>query len=1134
MSVIDTVKYTLSNETFTDTLPEKPITERKLLENQFLQFEYLVRNDSSLDEIGDDCVGGFYCCGYSILISKRRVFLVDPQEKLFLFPTLGDCIIDVFMTLSNDDYFLVVLATNLGVYCTVFKTSCLPQTITQTFVSLSKTPQRLQGISSEKVAVCCSGQSVALLNIHFCDSGNIKCDLWESTKNWSSHVSNFFHPHVVQSSFFEKCSGSLLILYEDSIDFWEATETKGLKKSGSLECSQKCIAIVGSTNSSSFATLVFEDGAIASLVPDFSENGCKKITWGKKRELPKELRLTKFTCAAGGIDTLILYSAQQQSLLVLSFNCEELASAGEKKDILTIINIDCSIAFLSSTEKENEFIAYHRDGKMSLIKRFNSGQVVNNYYQQWPTNFIPSYYQKAAVVKLLLEGMSENLPFESFSSIWNELMSPIPESVVSSSSVWRLSHGALGCAAYLSELLSKQHQFIFLAKKDINNNLVIIHKKLQRMYCLLCKILDGWIEYSENHLGVLEWNTIQVSNANSFKEAINAQAQYLAALNNFLRRAIGYSFLVVLLKVYCPNFKTLEYTMVRGAPAVVNWFELLSQGGLDEWEAMLCLELAATLLKSDNQGSMPEGHSSVDFENIRVQLSEVSQFLSEKPQIIIHISLLLFSHQYDNALKFCLQHVDHLVNIGLWKSVTTLLESRCRFLFPTMKLLYSRLSHYRSIDGSYFLLKELFQLLDDISDVMELSAALTFLTEGLPNGEKKKAHNDIASSRCSFFFPELLKWMMRLPLNDYRIPVFEKMLREKEAAWSFCVDEEGAPVEKNGCYRIPFHFYQCSLLESAGDRHAAAKGFGELAVTDERLLLEIRISLIHRAISLVEKYLAFSSKQPQHSHDQGEPQLLSSLELSQYTLKLQAQLLLWLQKYQKNSDMKNQEPVGDVDVLPHQILREYLNSDIQTLEYTAVNPDLLLMLARRYRALGGASVELDLLKIDRNAEEEVVADALRSLLAFLKFSTNLNPEKVVETIMKNPYLFQRFYAPFPLYPLIEFLVLEQETQSATTSVRINIKKIAEVLLKSKVSPVSLFEYFLQLLSVRAPLYQEEGPMMASWAKRVQVDDIMEAAKLVLENIVDPESKQECTAHLEAYLSSEREQNFENCIPFKST
>lgn len=289
----------------------------------------------------------------------------------------------------------------------------------------------------------------------------------------------------------------------------------------------------------------------------------------------------------------------------------------------------------------------------------------------------------------------------------------------------------------------------------------------------------------------------------------------------------------------------------------------------------------------------------------------------------------------------------------------------------------------------------------------------------------------------------VLDWMERHSLVDERLDTFARVIADLR-------------VSVDPAHTLTGRFFSCWSQEVNGNRRAAGRRFGELARICLAAPLEARLMCLEHAMTC-------------------EPS--DADKLAQFTLLLQTQLKPLLEEHLA---------CGTTHVAP----RSVIEKDLKALSEEYLDEKQLFELAGRYRELGGASVQLDILKIHADSPEAITADTAISLLTFLK-AIGLTATVAVEKVLKE-YL-PSFQGVFPLYPFLQFLACDGHGADAAV----------HVFLECGVTVAVVFDALLSLLDGRGS----------------QLYSVSETADAMLHVIsyVDGDQEQMCAAHLQECL-----------------
>ncbi|CCW69257.1 unnamed protein product [Phytomonas sp. Hart1] len=292
------------------------------------------------------------------------------------------------------------------------------------------------------------------------------------------------------------------------------------------------------------------------------------------------------------------------------------------------------------------------------------------------------------------------------------------------------------------------------------------------------------------------------------------------------------------------------------------------------------------------------------------------------------------------------------------------------------------------------------------SDPRGSSKLLTMLENlSLSGGRLKQNLKYIFDSNDqSHLWDVIFNWMEQHDLTDERIEIFASLVAEYRKDINFT----GTPTGR---------FFYCWSQEGQGNHLVAAKLFGELARSSHVVPLSIRLICI------------------QHSLQNASSDVD---KLTQFLLLLQKQLIELLNRHLKSR-------TGEFVCTKAEI-----ESDISLLQQQCLEERNLFEIAGRYQALGGASVQLDILKINSVYPEEVVSCAVLGMITFLK-AVGLTAEEAAKRVLQE-YL-PSFQERFPIYQIILFLSFDGK----------EIGEIVKTLLRNEVSPIAIFAALSRLV-----------------------------------------------------------------------
>lgn len=257
----------------------------------------------------------------------------------------------------------------------------------------------------------------------------------------------------------------------------------------------------------------------------------------------------------------------------------------------------------------------------------------------------------------------------------------------------------------------------------------------------------------------------------------------------------------------------------------------------------------------------------------------------------------------------------------------------------------------------------------------------------------------------------LLDWMESHSLADSRIPTFAAVVVDMN-------------LDVDPAHTLAGRFFSSCKQAAAGQVKQAAFRFGELARS------ELAVPLTGRLLAMAHALQAAPS---------------DADRVTQFLLLLQEQLANLIDEHARHGK----------DLL---FTRSTMEGDLTLLREHCLSESRLFELAGRYKALGGCSIQLDLLKIHPDAAPFSIAAAITGVLTFLA-AVGLSATEAVRRVLKE-YL-DSFQAPLPLFPFVEFLAFDGQAPATV----LNELAAAGVQL-----PV-LFDTFMSLLDGQSnPLF----------------------------------------------------------------
>lgn len=290
----------------------------------------------------------------------------------------------------------------------------------------------------------------------------------------------------------------------------------------------------------------------------------------------------------------------------------------------------------------------------------------------------------------------------------------------------------------------------------------------------------------------------------------------------------------------------------------------------------------------------------------------------------------------------------------------------------------------------------------------------------------------------------VLQWMTSHSIDDERLITFSR-----------AVSDSGVKFGAMDSLAAQFMSYWCEYHRGASPD--VARHFGELARTSAEMSIKQRLVCAEFAV-------------------QHKP--IVSDTMTHFALMLQQQLLYMLQRYAAGSEYKNYP-------------RECVEADIEMLSTHFLSDMELFDMAGRYRELGGASIQLDVLKVQTELSDDATSEVLMAMLNFLRVS-GLCALDAARCVL-HEYV-PVFASPLPLLPFIEFLQMEKCT----------IQSVVSVLMSSGVTPLSVLSTLLDLLEFSdCVLYS--------------ANEVADAMVTYVSSMDDADQRRVCAAYLLEYI-----------------
>lgn len=855
--------------------------------------------------------------------------------------------------------------------------------------------------------------------------------------------------------------------------------------------------------------------------------------------IPPSLSLASRGGAAAVEDTVLLCDAAGRSVSVLCLDCDEFR-ASERQSILTTLNVDSGVVAMHPMgDRKGRFVLYHHNGRVSYVNRFSNGEALSRFYAENNGGALfrfacsPSPFSAVS----FFDGLYHGMPRRTISTeAWNNLMCPVRppvavdddnsnnDAVPSSLVVWRLSSGAIGCVHYLGTLAQKLfHYSLFRVTASLNRDVsAAVQQHLLDAYQLIRRVLgeEGWLEEDDPGLVApvpsVQWRGDEFTGAvYHARDAIRVQAHFLSLLLHMVFRFLGSSGISLLRADWCgKTFSPLRMLGLREEECE-GWWDLLLHPRLADYETECCLDLVQNLRQrvagmarrpeEDATEAQGEGESPASPLQLSSRIRDFTVYLSDKSKLLVKVCLLVVERKYNEALGVAVDQLESILRFNLWEPVTTLMEEECpASLFPLITLLTHRWSRVTSeleentanAEAARAEVAALMEkALEKQTECSLAKALVVALSMQLPSLEGEAWWAYVKQQSLHY---RVVQWIERHSLLDWRMKCFVDALASSRSVWKFYLSRdkggrfpasppqrlllgEGQDVLLTPPLSLTSYFLRYSLKEVKRKYEEAIKGYVALGSCEDPIELDARLILFRRALQLVGQV------------DQNEEDEWQSLVEAEYLLLLQAKLLNRVDKYRKD------ERSGAAAAF---FTSSSLERDAQLLQFSLLQESSLYELSKRYRSLGGASMEIDLLKLHSDSPLLALEEAMRNLLSFLHTVGQLDPVSAVRRLLQDPNFLKRFEAPFPIVPVIEFLLMDQEQHGGPLS----ISSVCEVLMECSIHPVFLFPRLLQWLW-QCWEERSEGGVGVSWRGRVPHEDFVKALRLCLDGMSSDEKKE---------------------------
>ncbi|EPY23272.1 hypothetical protein STCU_07787 [Strigomonas culicis] len=995
--------------------PEKAFVmpnQRQLLfeNNVYFSIDFVSEEESFLDDLR---YTGLHAAkrvnGFHVLLCQERVLFVD-HERQCSFPPFTSKVSDAYIEIIAGELAIVCIATMTGVCVALVKLGS-PATVVQSiFVETHKPAVRIHRLKKDIFTVCFADCSVQNMNFVVDKDEHHLPRLLRVFVQEQARAAT--RSGVYRDSILNVHHGQLLMLSNTKLVCW-SLEVDGVpRQQAELAVPAEAVSLLLADQESLMGLVVFRNGARAHVVlqPPASPARPPQLALCNYVQLPLTLPLTNVAHACEGAGPLILFDASSLALVVSNPNgsstelpcMDDSVPPNTPIEAVSVVHVDAvvtgiSFEHINASRGDGVFWVYGTHRIVAIVTCLSKAHVLSDTITAVPSKvhaFAALSPRECAdfLSDLLLAGY----PVERVGAMWEPLLAPQP--TAGDATAYTLSPAAQSLTVHLLQRIGLLGQLwrsfhYFGLARDLLHQQKGLLRAAHTARAALQRCRGSWLSYPAKSTLIWSGSAPLVMRAAagagrplSLVGAINGQAEFLDSLLASVEHA------AMLCHLYSLQ---LDHSAAAPHPPCA-----LEEAVWTRDPAELENELCMALLLLE-----------------RVEVTEVLHTFTTLPRraaCAVRFHILYVRGLYADALAFAEANIELLVAERLLQHVVASLEARAPDLLPTLRLL---LCYYHADPTVQ---QSVIRVLEELTNVRLLKQSLecVFQAEGMGSLQDY-----------------VLDWMESLPLDDFRIETCAEVISELN-------------IQVDPAHNITGSFFSCWKERRRGDAAAAARRFGQLALTRQPATIDVRLKCLEQAVrhETPERYL--------YVH---------------FTLLLQRKLCSLVEEFVEGGGAA------------HAAVEE----DLEALRLRCLDEKELFIIAGRYYELGGAILQLDLLRKHTNAPESLTSKALVGALLFMK-ATGHTAESAASRLLEEHWA--TFQSPLPLLPFIEFFASQKLLLSQTTG----------LFLTHGVPIMTVFETVFGLL--------EGHPQFPA------VDVMAELVGLV-EAMEDAPQRQVCVAHL---------------------
>nr|CCC95555.1 unnamed protein product [Trypanosoma congolense IL3000] len=927
-----------------------------------------------------------YQSGVHLVMSDNRLLIVY-LDRHFFCPPYSSSVRDAHIQPCGREQSLLVVGLASGIHVMLLHEESPPKVLDDVFLETPQSVEKMVSLEDNRLILCYGNTHVGICRLATHNSQKLEAvlTLKQGPRRFLDALASLWDAKRYKDCAYCSTNRSLLVLSNVDLTLWMSTSTGDLTAVSSVAVYESSVAVLPGFGISGCAMLVHSDGGRQPVIFEGSTAAgsgvvAANIKLAQRRPLPSDLHFdsVQYACQSA-TGAVLLYDSRARVVVVITSGspiyegvCDEVEIASTSPVSDLVVGLACTGESIKGC---TSFVVYGRSGILCRIGVRSLGLVTADLLERQGSNgkILISLLNLGGKrgIEAVVGACEVGIPVGTLSPLLNEFMRPTFDGC------------ALRMAPGVEGLVTIVYRRIIEAGKlwsshfswDLAVNLESVSRCLGECHRILELLLlpNGWLDcpMQQEHVA---WQGLVATSSQQFtmRSALNSQAFFLNVLLKGLKDAHSICKLYAILLVELGEEASAFVASIAGQICLerVVW-------GNDTRAVItsLCMNILEC-----SQGE------------VVTLLESQKDALPVEAQRAVRIHALIMKGDAEVALSYACENIKSLRKEGLWEYVEGKLDAAFPDYMVPLRLLICWLRH-------------------DKSSIEAFLTALERWTAGRSPDQVKQQLRLVMQSVLSdaILLRNVVNWILGHTLEDDRLMCFAEILEEH-------------PLGFEDPRTLPALFYSC-WRDRLRNPQVAARGFGDIARSKQRVLLSVRIRCANLALEYASKGVD---------------------RLTYVLLLLQEELVKIvegaLQSFEQDISSRS--------------WRERATCHVDELRYFYLMERRLFELAGIYKKYGGAKVQMDILKVHPETPERVTMEVLHDLLVNLVHERGMPAVDAVRSVVREYH--GGYASGLPLLPFALFLAHNGEKPET----------IVEVLLCSGVPAAVVFDAFLRCLDER--------------------------------------------------------------------